>query len=93
MKNLIVIILAVFLATSVVLAPTTSYAQSTSTAALELQLNTAQKQLIVLLNKRIDMLRGEVRIALEQRLRSLQLELVTLLQKQIILLRAQVNSK
>lgn len=98
MKNLIIIFIAIFLSFSALVTPWSARAdggtsiQSTSTASLEAQLNVAQKELIVLLNKRLSILQAEYKTMLEGKLRGLQLQLIGLLQQRITILRAQVNN-
>lgn len=99
MKNLMVSFLAVILVFSVVFLPLgkvsaesmTGSAQNT--AALEIQLNTLQKELIVLLNEKIVILRAELTAVLERRLENLQLQLIGLLREKVSILQAELASK
>ncbi len=104
MKNLTVIFLGILFAFSVTVIPQSkAYAQydntvtivqmQSTTTPLEIQLNTLQKELIVLLNKRVAMLQVEWKAVMEQRLRNLQIQLVGLLQKQVSLLQAELSAK
>lgn len=94
MKNLTVLFLAIMLVFSVVFLPSGKvYAQYSNTASLELQLNALQKELIVLLNKKVSMLQTELNITLTQRLKNLQIQLIGLLEKQVSILRSQLASR
>ena len=100
MKNLTVLFLAIMLVFSVVFLPSDKvYAQysnttnTQNTASLELQMNALQKELIVLLNKKVAMLQTELNITLAQRLKNLQVQLIGLLEKQVSILRSQLASR
>jgi len=97
MKNLTTMLLAIVIAVSGLLAPYSASADggvTASTAAdLEVQMNTLQKELIVLLSKQVDMLKAELVASLEIKLHNLQLQLVSLLQQQVTFLRAELNNR
>ncbi len=99
MKKTIIVFFALLMSFSALVTPWSVRAdggttvQSTSTASLEAQLNGVQRELIVLLNKRLSMLQAEYRIMLEGKLRGLQLQLLGLLEQQLTILRAQANNR
>lgn len=89
---------AVALTILTTLIPTTAMASSGQTlseqerAVIEARLIDAQKELIVLLEKRANMLRLEIIIALEQKLRDIQMQFISLLQQRVANLRIQVEN-
>lgn len=96
MKNLTSAFLAIMLVFSALVLPSSRvYAQANTqnTASLEIQLYALQKELIVLLDKRVAMLQAEWRLMVEQKLKNLQIQLIGLLEKQISNLQSQLVNK
>ena len=96
MKNLIGTFLVITLVFSVLVLPSGKiYAQvnTQNTTTLEMQLNTLQKELIVLLNKKVAILQMEWRIVMKQRLKNLQTQLIGLLEKHVFILRSQLADR
>ena len=99
MKNLMVMVFAIILASSTLFVPHGAYADGginmgiQNTASLEAQLNVAQKELVVLLNKKVEILKAELVLTFEQKLLNLRLQLIGLLQQKITLLRAELNNR